>query len=116
MTKNLQDLFDNEKEKSHLSSYTKPNSPETRAKMSGSLKGKVPWNLGIPATDERKVNIALSKIGKENPKKWKPIMTPNGVFPSQKAVAEAAGVTYVTVWNWMKRWPEHYYYIEKTDE
>jgi hypothetical protein len=40
-------------------------------------------------------------------------MTPNGVFPSAKAVAEAAGVTYVTVWNWMKRWPDDYYYIKE---
>jgi hypothetical protein len=110
---NIQALFDSEKEKSHKSSYSHPNSPETRAKMSRSLKGREVWNKGIPATEERKANIALSKIGKELPKKWKPIMTPNGVFPSAKAVAAAAGVTYVTVWNWMKRWPNDYYYIDK---
>jgi len=90
-----------------------PNSPETRAKMSASLKGREVWNKGVPATETRKENISRAKTGKANPKKCKPIMTPHGVFPSQKAVAEAAGVSCVTVWNWMKRWPDQYYYIKE---
>ena len=43
-------------------------------------------------------------------------MTPNGQYPSQKAVAEAAGVSYQTVWNWMKRWPNDYYYINDDEQ
>lgn len=101
---------------SHIGREGVPNSPETRAKMSASLKGREVWNKGIPATEERKANISKAKAGKPNPKKWKPIMTPNGQFSSQKAVAEAAGVSYQTVWNWMKRWPDQYYYINNDEQ
>lgn len=114
MTTNLQDLFDQEKEKSLRSSYAIQYSADSREKMSQSLQGKKTWNRGVPATQERKDNISKAKKGKPNPKKCKPMMTPNGVFPSGQAVAKAAGVSYVTVYNWMKRWPNDYYYLENT--
>ena len=41
------------------------------------------------------------------------VMTPNGVFPSRVAVARAAGVDGSTIDRWMKKWPEHYYYIKE---
>lgn len=41
------------------------------------------------------------------------VMTPNGVFPSRAAVARAAGVQPATINRWMKKWPEHYYYIKE---
>lgn len=110
MSKNLQTLLD-EQAKLHWHAHYQV-SDETRAKTSGSLKGKKTWNKGIPHTDQAKANISKSKKGKPNPRKCKPMMTPNGVFPSAKAVATAGSVSYVTVWNWMKRWPEHYYYLE----
>jgi hypothetical protein len=43
----------------------------------------------------------------------KTIMTPNGLYPSRGDVARAAGVHSSTVDAWMKKWPEHYYYIEE---
>lgn len=43
-----------------------------------------------------------------------PVMTYYGVFPSRRAVAEAAGVSCETVRSWMKKYPDHYYYMGKT--
>lgn len=43
-----------------------------------------------------------------------PVMTYYGVFPSRRAVAEAAGVSCETVRLWMKRYPEYYYYLGPT--
>ena len=41
-------------------------------------------------------------------------MTPNGVFSSATEVSRVAGVSMGRVYHWMKKWPEHYYYIETT--
>jgi hypothetical protein len=51
------------------------------------------------------------KVNAELKQASKPIMTPNGLFPSLTAVAQAAGVRPSTVWFWKKKWPEHYYYV-----
>jgi hypothetical protein len=133
MSKNIQQLFDEQAQAdyrqhyqvsdetrakmrdSHLGKPGISHNDETRAKMSDSLKGKESWNKGIPHTDQAKANISKSKKGKPNAHLCKPLMTPNGVFPSAVAVATAAGVSYVTVWNWIKRWPEHYYYLDKKE-
>ena len=40
-----------------------------------------------------------------------PVMTYYGVYPSVRAVAEAAGVSAKVVSGWMKRFPKHYYYV-----
>ena len=111
MEKSLQQLLEEQMGKGQGRSFYHIGD-ETRAKSSGSLKGKETWNKGIPHTDQAKANISKSKKGKPNTHLCKPLMTPNGVFPSAMAVADAAGVSYVTVWNWMKRWPEDYYYLD----
>jgi len=66
-------------------------SDETRAKMSKASKLR-----------KRELNVT-----------GKPIMTPNGVFPSIMEVSRVAGVSYYTVHYWMRKWPEHYYIINK---
>lgn len=96
----------------------KKHSKETRDRFSKMRKG-VPLSeqhrinviaasarrKGVPLTGERLTKIKIAPCKKT--------MTPNGVFPSLKAVAEAAGVSTVTIRKWMKKWPEHYYYITK---
>ena len=89
---------------------------ETRAKMSASNKGKVrsqefkdnlrQMKLGIPRSDECRAKMSATKS--------KPVMTAYGVYPSCMAVAEAANVTRATVYMWMKKYPEHYYYIKES--
>ncbi len=95
-------------------------SAETRSKISanhkggypkGGLKGPSPL-LGREFTAEQRQNVSKGRKGIPA-KNRKPIMTPNGPFPSLSAVAEAAGVKPGKVWIWMKRWPEHYYYIKE---
>jgi hypothetical protein len=62
----------------------------------------------------------INKLKKamKHSKKWqqrftgsKPVMTPNGKFPSVQSVADAAKVDGNTIRRWMKKWPEHYYYV-----
>lgn len=43
----------------------KPKSEDTKRKISASLKGKPPWNKGIPRTSEEKRKISEAKIGKK---------------------------------------------------
>ena len=65
-------------------------SPETLAKISATVVKKKPPSRGSAA---------------------KPIMTPNGLFPSRKAAAQAANVDPVTINVWLKKWPKEYYYV-----
>lgn len=96
----------------HVGHTGNTHSEESRSKMSASLKGREVWNKGIPATDLRKANISRAKAGKANPKKYKPIMTPNGLFPSKKeALLHIKSLDYK-----MKKHPDQYYYVEKCDE
>jgi hypothetical protein len=78
-------------------------SAEHRAKLSAS-------KTGYKLSEETKLKMAQARLGR---KFNKPVMTPNGIFESRTAVALAAGVDPTTVGNWMKKWPEHYYYIKK---
>ncbi len=57
--------------------------------------------------------------GKSAPSQWKRIVTPNGVFPSKKALAEKiykdmnlSSVNYAgsKIYYWLKKYPNHYYY------
>lgn len=41
-------------------------SPETIEKMKKSLKGRKPWNKGIPMTEEGKENLRLKNLGKKH--------------------------------------------------
>ena len=112
-------------------------SKETRVKMSATkLKaGRPPWNKGKKMTEEYKNR--LKTLGKKagRPKGSKdgshvkslrgrpvgcigrrgrtstPIMTPNGLYPGKKYVAEQAKVHITTIDYWMMKWPEHYYYV-----
>jgi len=86
----------------------KPKSAETLAKLSASGKGKPK-----PKSAEHRAKLSASKKGKLNGGNSKPIMTPNGIYPSHSAVQRAAGVSEPTVYRWMKKWPEHYYYLDK---
>ncbi len=45
-------------------------SPETRAKISQSLKGRVPWNKGIPQTEAVKKKVSASLMGNTRRRDW----------------------------------------------
>ena len=79
-------------------------SAETRAKISAGLKGRKGWNEGKTLSAEHRAKIIAAKA--------KPIITPYGLFPSVRAVAEASGKPIYTVQSWVKKYPEHYYYVK----
>jgi hypothetical protein len=92
---------------------------EARAKASATLKGRIKSeehraNMSAAASkgrimsEETRAKISATKLNKA-----KPLMTPNGLYPSRRAVVEAAGVTWYAVNCWMRLYPEHYYYIEE---
>lgn len=71
--------------------------PEARAKIGAANKGKPTWNKG-----------------RSWKKKPKAIMTPNGLINGGiEEIMKLSGAPYFTVYRWIKRWPEHYYYINK---
>ena len=74
--------------------YLGSDSPETRAKINATVVKKKP-----PSREK----------GTGRP--FKPVMTPNGLFPSRTAAAQAANVDPATIINWMKKWPKEYYYV-----
>ena len=93
---------------------------DTRAKISANHRGgpKLGHVVSVE-TREKQRQKALqraprSKESRETQaqKQWKPVMTYYGAYPSLKAVAEAASVSGTTVRKWMKKYPQHYYYIE----
>lgn len=105
--------------KTHSGPMTgKKHSEETRAKISEKGKGKVlseehrakisaankGIHLGRTLSLEHRTQLA-QRAGK--------VMTPHGVFPSVRAVSEAAQVGVYCVRSWMKKFPEHYYYVTK---
>ena len=74
-------------------------SAETRAKLRAANLGR---KFGPLSTEQRlKLRAAHAT----------PVMTYYGVYPSVRAVAEAAGVSAKVVSGWMKRFPKHYYYV-----
>jgi hypothetical protein len=87
---------------------------ETRAKISAGNKGKVRSAEHIAkykiASQGRTKNADTR--AKISATKNKPVMTPNGVYTSCMAIAEAAGVSRATVYTWMSKYPDHYYYIK----
>jgi Ni/Co efflux regulator RcnB len=87
---------------------------ETRAKMrEARLKNN--WIKGQKLSDEIRANmVKAAAIRRE--KYAKAVMTPHGYFPHVLAVAEAAGVGKAAVYQWIKKYPEHYYYMEKCGE
>ena len=74
--------------------YLGSDSPETRAKISATVVKKKP-----PSREK----------GTGRP--FKPTMTPNGLFLSKTLAAQAANVDPSTISNWMKKWPQEYYYV-----
>lgn len=106
--------------KTHAGPMTgKKHSAETRAKIGASHKGKV-------TSEETRAKMSAASKGKPKKTKWsaesraklsasktKPVMTPHGMFPSIRAIAEASGRYDSTVRTWMRKFPEHYYYVNK---
>lgn len=115
-------------------------SEESRAKISEGNKGKVGWSRGKKLTTEHKAKLSQAHTGKKRPAevvekcrlsnighevtqatrdkirathlaRAPSVMTPHGVFPSTGAVAAAANVSKTTVRNWIKKYPQHYYYV-----
>lgn len=76
---------------------------EARAKMSERHNGGP--KVGHAVSDETRAKISAINS--------KPVMTPNGAYPSIKAVAEASGFPGHTVRRWLKRFPDQYYFITK---
>jgi hypothetical protein len=137
---NYQDIFDtvpastfrahSDRSRAHLSKVMtgKKQTAETIAKRVATQKGK-------PKSEQGRANIAAANILKFQGKpskikgrtdihsaeqrqaisvrKSKPIMTPHGLFPSRAAVAKAAGVWVTTVRDWMKKYPNDFYYVTK---
>ena len=66
-------------------------------------------------SEEHRAKISAANKGRKNTwahKICKPMMTPNGLYPSLTAVFKASGVSSrTTIYRWMKKWPEHYYYV-----
>ena len=46
-------------------------------------------------------------------KSAKPLMTPDGVFPTMRAAAEHYGVIKDSIRNWLKKKPHEFYLLEK---
>ena len=91
---------------------------EHLARAIAARKGKPAWNRGIcHLSDEAKKRISEARKKTKglykNTYQSKPVMTYYGPYPSKTAVARAAGVDPGTVSNWIKKYPEHYYYITK---
>ena len=80
---------------------------ESRAKLSAALKGK----KRRPNSAETCAKKSAALKGKPNPLARK-VMTYYGVYASIGQVMLAANVTSGTVRGWMKKYPEHYFYLE----
>ena len=119
--------------------HTYTHTAEARANMSIDRKGKIfddeyraklaAAQTGTTKSAETRAKMAAAKLGKDRGPEFKAkmkqiqqdladklpkIMTPNGVFKSAKAIAEVAGVTRQTVFRWIAKYPEHYYYIKES--
>lgn len=121
---NYQDLFDQAAPKTF-----KKHSAETRAKMSknhtsSGMKGHThsadtrarqsenanPWNKGRTLSAETRDRMKAAAQLRAQKVRQK-IMTPNGVFQDVHAVAAEAGVGRATVYSWIKKYPNEYYYV-----
>ncbi len=84
---------------------------DTRAKMSATAK-QTCWNKGQQLSADIRAN--MSKAATLRREKYaRGVMTPHGYFPHVLAVAEAAGVGKAAVYQWIKKYPNDYYYVEK---
>jgi hypothetical protein len=108
---NLQELFDIKAKETHYNAYSQ--NQEQRKKSSETGRNLKYWQ-GKSRDAETCAKISASLSDKPRPNRVKTMVTPNGVFEGGiGAVAAAAGVTRETVYNWMKKWPNDYYYISK---
>jgi hypothetical protein len=97
-----------------------------RGPMSTELKKKLSdASIGKKNTGEKTkmlISQNIKEYYKSNPNarkgkrnqdsnRGKQLMTPNGLYPSRSAVANAANVDPTTIKRWIAKWPEHYYYI-----
>ena len=126
MSQNIQALLDQQNNQNYKAQYTF--SDEARANISAAVKrrwedpdfrAKMEDRFGDRdgLSSETKDKISEAKKGKpaHNKGKGKRIMTPHGEFVSLTAVAQAAGVVPSTVYEWMKKYPKHYYYLDKKE-
>ena len=106
----LQDIFDSTKAR-HF--YT--DSTESRQQRLETRKG-------FKYSEESRAKMSASKIGKAVPEgngakisaaKMKPIMSPLGMFPGRKVLAEAMGVHTVYIGKLLKKFPDQYYYVKE---
>ena len=81
---------------------TYSHSAEVRDKIGNAQRGK-----------KYSAEIRARMLAAATASKGRPVMTYYGPYPSVMAVARAAGVLDETVRKWIKRYPEHYYYINK---
>jgi hypothetical protein len=111
---NLIGFSDEQKAKMSASRRGRVLTPDWRAKIGNAHKGrevsaetraKLSANYRRPWSEESSAKLSAIKST--------PVMTPNGLFPSRKAVARAAGVGPATITRWMRKWPEHYYFVKK---
>jgi len=123
----LQSMFD---EATDPRTFVK-NAEETKAKRAQKLKEHWAVNTkpgtrnGHHHTDEARAKISAAFKGKKRSEeakaamraahalRAKPVMTPHGLFPSVRAVAEASGQESRTVRFWIRQYPKHYYYVSK---
>ena len=89
----------------------KKHSKEACAKFSALHKGKI---ISEETRAKMKAAALQNRADEREQGKQrclKPVMTPNGVFPSRKAAAQAANVDPASINVWMKKWPKDYYYV-----
>lgn len=70
-----------------------------------------PWSKGLSSKPPSRHDIRLESL-----KKQRPIMTPQGQYPSVKTAAKAYGVVHGTVNYWLKTKPNQFYYLISSSE
>lgn len=65
-------LSDDVKEKISIANKGRTRSEEARSNISNATQGRIPWNKGIPHTEETKRRIKESLIGCNKRRTWKP--------------------------------------------
>ena len=82
-------------------------SEETRKKISAAKKGRPATNRGVPQSEETRKKISA------NNKKSRPMMTPQGIFPSAAEAARALGIGRNNLYYWIEvSKKSEYYYLD----
>ena len=62
---------------------------------------------------KRWANTSVRNTSKATETRRKPVMTPQGVFPSRITAAKALDISDQKLDRWLKKYPNDYYYIKK---